>query len=91
MGNHWNPVILGVMLAITITTVMDASGYSVFSALPLMPLFGLFWWWQKFSKAEIGFNRVLAVGHEIRLGCDHWAKPQTNTVRISLHHGINKP
>ena len=57
MGNHWNPVILGVMLAITITTVMDASGYSVFSALPLMPLFGLFWWWQKFSKAEIGFNR----------------------------------
>ena len=57
MGNHWNPVILGVMLAITITTVMDASGYSMFSALPLMPLFGLFWWWQKFSKAEIGFKR----------------------------------
>ena len=57
MGNHWNPVILGVMLAITITTVMDANGYSMFSALPLMPLFGLFWWWQKFSKAEIGFNR----------------------------------
>jgi len=57
MGNRWNPVILGVMLAITITTVMDASGYSMFSALPLMPLFGLFWWWQKFSKAEIGFNR----------------------------------
>ena len=56
MGNRWNPVILGVMLAITITTVMDASGYSMFSALPLMPLFGLFWWWQKFSKAEIGFN-----------------------------------
>ncbi len=57
MGNRWNPVILGVMLAITITTVMDASGYFMFSALPLMPLFGLFWWWQKFSKAEIGFNR----------------------------------
>ena len=57
MANHWSPVILGVTLAIAITTGMDASGYSVFSALPLMPLFGLLWWWQKFSKAEIGFNR----------------------------------
>ena len=56
MGNHWKPVILGVTLAITITTVMDANGYSMFSALPLMPLFGLLWWWQKFSKAEIRFK-----------------------------------
>ena len=57
MSNHWAPLILGVTLAIAITTTMDASGYSAFSALPLMPLFGLLWWWQKFSKAEIGFKR----------------------------------
>ena len=56
MANHWTPVILGVALAVSITTVMDASGYSVFSALPLLPLSGLFWWWQKFSRAEIGFK-----------------------------------
>jgi len=56
LSNHWIPVILGVALAIAITTTMDASGYSAFSALPLMPLFGLLWWWQKFSKAEIGFK-----------------------------------
>jgi membrane protease YdiL (CAAX protease family) len=56
ISKHWIPPILGVTLAIAITTTMDASGYSTFSALPLMPLFGLLWWWQKFSKAEIGFK-----------------------------------
>jgi len=30
--------IIGVLLAIAITTTMDATGYSVFSALPLFPL-----------------------------------------------------
>jgi len=45
-----------VILAIAITTTMDATGYSMFSALPLIPLFLLFWWGQKFSKAEIGFK-----------------------------------
>jgi hypothetical protein len=64
-SNHWVPLILGVTLAIAITTTMDASGYSAFSALPLMPLFGLLWWWQKFTKAEIGFkviNLAIAIG-----------------------------
>ena len=56
MSARWTPVILGVTAAVVITTTMDASGYSVFSALPLFPLFGLLWWWQKFSKSEIGFK-----------------------------------
>lgn len=56
MNNRWLPVITGIFLAIAITTAMDATGYSVFSALPLFPLFLLFWWWQKFPKADIGFK-----------------------------------
>jgi membrane protease YdiL (CAAX protease family) len=55
MNNPWSAVWLGVALAIAITTVMDATGYSMFSALPLAPLFFLFWWWQKFSRAQVGF------------------------------------
>jgi membrane protease YdiL (CAAX protease family) len=33
---------------------MDATGYTMFSALPLMPLTGLFWYLQRFSRQEIG-------------------------------------
>ena len=45
---------LGVAAAIAITTAMDATGYSMFSALPLFPLAGLFWYLQKFSRHDIG-------------------------------------
>lgn len=48
--------ILGILAAITITTVMDAMDLSAFSALPLAPLLFLFWWWEKFSAREIGFR-----------------------------------
>jgi membrane protease YdiL (CAAX protease family) len=48
------PSIAGVLVAIAITTAMDATGYAPFSALPLMVLTGLFWFLQKFSKKEIG-------------------------------------
>ncbi len=46
--------VLGVVIAIAITTALDATGYSMFSALPLFPLAGLFWFLQKFSRQEIG-------------------------------------
>jgi len=48
------PAIAGVAIAIAITTTMDATGYSMFSALPLFPIAALFWYLQKFSRAEIG-------------------------------------
>ena len=35
---------------------MDATGYSIFSALPLLPLTGLFWYLQRFSHAEMGLT-----------------------------------
>ena len=44
----------GVLIAIVITTSMDASGLAMFSALPLLPLVGIFWFLQKFSRREIG-------------------------------------
>ncbi len=48
--------ILGSTVAIAITGAMDATGYSVFSALPLCPLMFLFWYLQRLSKTEVGFR-----------------------------------
>ncbi len=65
------PAILGAAVAIAITTTMDATGYSMFSALPLFPLAGLFWYLQKFSRREIGLvwgnlrTNVLALGYPV--------------------------
>src|ERR1039457_3638289 len=47
--------ILGVLAAIAITTTMDATGLSAFSALPLFPLLAVFWYLQRLSRAEVGF------------------------------------
>ena len=46
----------GVAIAIIITTTLDAKGYFMFSALPLIPLTGVLWYLQKMSRAEIGFT-----------------------------------
>lgn len=54
MNKKMQPAIVGVVAAIAITTTMDATGYSIFSALPLFPLTALFWYLQKFSRTEIG-------------------------------------
>ncbi len=56
MNSKILPAIAGVVAAIAITTTMDATGYSTFSALPLFPLAALFWYLQKFSRAEVGLT-----------------------------------
>ena len=48
--------ILGMVAAIAITSTMDATGLTAFSALPLAPLLGLFWYLQRFSRREVGFD-----------------------------------
>jgi membrane protease YdiL (CAAX protease family) len=48
--------IIGVVCAITVTTAMDATGLSTFSALALLPLLFLFWWLSHLSCTEIGFR-----------------------------------
>jgi membrane protease YdiL (CAAX protease family) len=44
----------GVLVAVAITTAMDATGYASFSALILFPLLCLFWYLQRFSREAIG-------------------------------------
>ena len=57
MNKKYGPAIIGTSAAIAITTVMDANGLAAFSALPLIPLTALFWYLQKFSRAEMGLSR----------------------------------
>jgi hypothetical protein len=46
--------ILGVLAAIAITTAMDATGLTLFSALPLLPLLALFWFLQRLPRRSVG-------------------------------------
>src|SRR5262245_40345529 len=59
--------ILGVVASVAITTAMDASGLSAFSALPLFPLLGLLWYLEKHSPQDMGlvWGRPLGYGFAI--------------------------
>ena len=48
--------VIGTLLAIAATTIMDAVGLSNFNALPLVPLFLLFWYLQRLSRVEVGLT-----------------------------------
>ena len=54
MTTKLTPPIAGLVAAIVITTVLDATGYSLFSALPLFPLTALLWYLQKFPRRDMG-------------------------------------
>lgn len=56
MDKKYTPAIVGTSVAIIITTAMDANGLAVFSALPLLPLTALFWYLQKFSRADMALQ-----------------------------------
>ena len=49
-------IILGIALAIAITSLLDGTGFSVYSALPLIPLFGLLAWLDHMPMRELGFT-----------------------------------
>src|SRR5436190_1802071 len=51
----WLPL-TGLLIAIAITSTMDASGLLAFSALPLLPLTALFWYISRFSRQQMGFS-----------------------------------
>lgn len=63
MGESYRPALLGMLAAIAITGTMDATGYSMFSALPLLPLTLLFWYLQRFSRSEMGLVRGRVEGY----------------------------
>jgi membrane protease YdiL (CAAX protease family) len=48
--------ILGFVLAIAITAPMDASGLTMLSALPLIPLALGLWWLQRLSRVSVGLK-----------------------------------
>ena len=48
--------LVGTLVAIAITTAMDARGLAAFSALPLLPLAVLLWRWERFSRREMGLS-----------------------------------
>ena len=48
--------LVGGLAAIAITTTMDATGLTAFSALPLFPLGLLLWAWERFSRIEMGLR-----------------------------------
>jgi len=48
--------IIGVLIAIAVTTTMDATGLSAFSAFALLPLMLLFWYVERMSRSEMGFK-----------------------------------
>lgn len=47
--------LVGILIAIGITSTMDLTGLTMFSALPLFPLMFLFWWLQRLTRSEMGF------------------------------------
>jgi membrane protease YdiL (CAAX protease family) len=56
MNPAWKPPLLGVLAAIAVTTSMDATGLTAFSALPLFPLIVAFCYLQHLSPTAIGFT-----------------------------------
>ena len=54
MRPEFKAPLTGALIAIAITGIMDISGYTLYSAFVLIPLFFLFWYLQRFSRREIG-------------------------------------
>lgn len=67
MRTSLGPAVLGTLVAVGITTTMDATGYTNFSALPLLPLALVFWSWQRFSRAEMGLSWGNLQGYALAL------------------------
>lgn len=64
-------ILLAVVLAIGVTAALDVTGYTAFSALPLIPLFAVFAWLERVPAKELGFSvgssshYSLAIGHPL--------------------------
>ncbi|MCH8201786.1 MAG: CPBP family intramembrane metalloprotease [Proteobacteria bacterium] len=56
MGTSMRYPVVFALMAIAITSTMDATGYTDFSALILAPLMAVFWFLEKFSKDQIGLK-----------------------------------
>lgn len=90
--SSWRWPLIGTLVVIAASAVMDAVGISNFNALPLIPLFFLFWYLQHFSRADIGLawgrrrDYALAVLYPLLaltlVGLIAWAGGATNVKTI---------
>ena len=60
-------ILIGVGLAIGITSAMDAAGYTAFSALPLIALFAVFAWLDRIPPRELGLTWGNVSGYALAL------------------------
>src|SRR5678815_4436855 len=60
-------MILGVALAIAITTIFDATGLTNYSALPLIPLFVIFARLDRLTRHELGLRFGRPADHGLAL------------------------
>lgn len=65
--SRFAPPLLGVFIAVAVTTTLDAIGLSMFSALPLLPLAAGLWYWERFSRVEMGLRRGRVRDHALAL------------------------
>lgn len=56
MNRRWLWPLVGWCVAVAATSTMDATGLSTFSALPLFPLFLLFWWLQRIPRKSVAMS-----------------------------------
>jgi len=85
----WSRPVLAVFLAIAITTTMDASGLSAFSALPLLPLLAVFWFLDRMPRREVGF--VLGRPFDFALALLHPALVMGALAALALAAGAVHP
>jgi membrane protease YdiL (CAAX protease family) len=67
MDRSWMRPLIGVLVAIAITTAMDANGLLEFSALPLAALLALFAFLDRCSRVEMGFVWGKPAGYALAL------------------------
>jgi membrane protease YdiL (CAAX protease family) len=64
-------ILIGIALAILCTSLLDGTGYTAFSALPLIPLFAMFAWLDRAKRKDLGLvaakpaDYVLALAHPL--------------------------
>lgn len=56
LNKLWASPIICVLIAIAVTTTMDATGLTAFSALPLFPLMLIYWLTQGIDRRSMGFT-----------------------------------
>jgi membrane protease YdiL (CAAX protease family) len=95
---RWSVAGFGAVVAIVITSTMDANGLSTYSALPLAPLGGALWLLTRFSRREMGWclgNRrgyAFALAHALLvpslIGAVAWLDGYADLRHLDMAHAV---